>query len=90
VLTRISCCTGATNEEAELTKLACMPSPRPYNASGTVSGIDDRSIIAVLVSAVKALASKVSNTAHLFAEAISAKVATLGETPHADKLCVRK
>jgi hypothetical protein len=34
-----------------------------YNVSGTVSGIDDRSIIAILVAAVKEIAAKVSDEA---------------------------
>jgi hypothetical protein len=54
-------------------------------------GLDDFAVAKLLwedlVSAVKALASKVSETAHLIVGAISAKVATFGET-HTDKLCV--
>jgi endosialidase-like protein len=54
-----------------------------YDASGTVSGIDDRSIIAVLVSAVKALAATVTS----FAENFSSHFIH-GDTVEADKLCV--
>lgn len=45
-----------------------------YDASGTVSGIDDRSIIAILVAALKDLASKVSETAHLVIDTLTAKL----------------
>ena len=37
-----------------------------------MSGIDDRSILAVLVSAIKGLASKVSETAHLIIDTLTA------------------
>jgi hypothetical protein len=48
-----------------------------------VSGIDDRSILAVLVNAVKALAAKVSDTAHLIIATLTAhRVET-------DELCLK-
>src|SRR5688572_2751234 len=43
-----------------------------YDAAGTVSGIDDRSIHAVVISAIKELASKVSETAHLIITTLTA------------------
>ena len=48
-----------------------------------MSGIDDRSIIAILVAAVKDLASKISTTAHLILAALTADEVTAN-----DRLCV--
>ena len=45
-----------------------------YNADGALTGIDDRSIIAILVGAVKDLANKLSDTAHLVIERLTAKL----------------
>jgi hypothetical protein len=54
-----------------------------YDAAGAVSGIDDRSILAVLVGAVKEIASKVSETAHLIIATLTAhRVET-------DELCLK-
>jgi hypothetical protein len=58
-----------------------------YDASSTVSGIDDRSIIAILVGAVKDLANTVSETAHLVIDAITARVGNFGRV-NTDELCV--
>jgi hypothetical protein len=54
-----------------------------YNASGTVSGIDDRSILAIVVGAIKDLASKVSETAHLVIDTLTARRGNFS-----DQLCV--
>jgi hypothetical protein len=58
-----------------------------YNASSTVSGIDDRSIIAILVAAVKEIASKISETAHLVIDTITAHVGNFGRV-NTGQLCV--
>ena len=58
-----------------------------YNASGTVSGVDDRSIIAILVAAVKDIASKVSETAHLVIDTITAHVGNFCRV-NTGQLCV--
>jgi hypothetical protein len=52
------------------------------------SGIDDRSIIAVLVSAIKALASKVSETAHLVIDTLTAHLIESDKVHAKEELCV--
>ena len=66
-----------------------------YNASGTVSGIDDRAILSVLVAAIKELAAKLTdlaNTIATFAESFTTKelVAAKGtfDSLTTDQLCV--
>ena len=65
------------------------PSPQQSNsASGTVSGIDDRAILSILVAAIKELAAKIAG----FAESFTTKELTFdrayGHELTVDKLCV--
>ena len=60
-----------------------------YDASSTVSGIDDRSIIAILVGAMKELASKVSETAHLVIDMLTVRRVETQELC-VDDICVTR
>ncbi len=59
-----------------------------YNASGTVSGIDDRAVLSILVAAIKDLAANIAD----FAERFTTKELTFdrayGHELTVDKLCV--
>ena len=68
-----------------------------YNASGTVSGIDDRAILSILVAAIKSIASQVrdlATTVANFAESFTTKelIATNGtfESVATKQLCAIK